>query len=152
MTKQQFIAAGAGLFIMGGALGVWVGQMSPNFALRQTAQQDVMYGYALFRQADSAMAQGQATSAQIWATQGMGSLQVAVTPLSRLGMSDAGMVVGYLDQAQYDVLHHRATVHQKAVLATFRQAMAPFRRESYGHIPEAAFRSAWNRVAAKIGH
>lgn len=152
MTKQQFIAAGAGLFIMGGALGVWVGQMSPNFALRQTAQQDVMYGYALFRQADSAMAEGQATSAQILATQAMGSLQVAVTPLSRLGMANAGIVVPYLDQAQYDLLHHRATVQQSAVLTTFRQSLAPFRRESYGYIPEAAFRSAWNRVAAKIGN
>ncbi len=101
MTKQQFIAAGAGLFIMGGALGVWVDQMSPNFALRQTAQEDVMKGYALFRQADGAMAKGQATSAQIWATQGMGSLQVSVTPLSRLSMSNANTVVPYLDQAQY---------------------------------------------------
>lgn len=75
----------------------------------------------------------------------------SVTPLSSLGMSNANTVVPYLDQAQYDVLHHRATVQQKAVLATFRQSMAPFRREGYGHLPEAAFRSEWNRVAAKIG-
>lgn len=152
MTKKQFIAAGAGLFIVGGALGMWVGQMAANFALRQSAQQDVMYAYALFREADGAMAQGHPTTAQIWTTQGMGALQVSVTPLSQLGMSNSDMVVPYLDQAQYDVLHHRATVQQKTVLATFGQSMAPFRMVSYGHIPEAAFRSAWNRVAAKIGH
>lgn len=151
MTKRQFISAGVGLFIIGGAIGAWVGQMSPDFALRQTAQQDVMYGDALFRQANSAMAEGQDSSAQTLAAQGMGSLQVAVTPLSRLGLARPNTVVPYLDQAQYDVLHHRATAKQRAVLAAFRQSMAPFRHESFGHIPEAAFRSAWNQVAAKVG-
>lgn len=151
MTKKQFIAVATGIFFLGGALGAWVGQILPNFALRQTAQQDVMYGNALFRAADSSMAKGQGTAAQTWSDQGMGSLQVAVTPLSHLGMANANMVVPYLDQAQYDVLHHKATVKQRAVLATFNQSMAPFRRDSFGQVPESAFRSAWNRVAAKIG-
>ncbi len=151
MTKRQWVAAGAGLFILGGVLGIWFGRMSPAFAVRQTAQEDVMYGFALFREADSALAQGHVAAAEAWSNQGIGSLVSALLPLSRLGISNANTVVPYLEKAQYDRLHHQATRQEQQVLETFQASFAPFSRDGYGYIPEAAFQAAWDRVAAKIG-
>ncbi len=152
MKKRQLVGAAIGLCVVAGAAGFGLGRWGPSAVVRQTGQRDVLEAYALINQANQELSLGHHVSADAVVSEAAGYLFSAVTPLEALGITDASAMTTYLQGAEYDFVRGTATAHQRTVLRTFRQALAPFARDSFGDIPEPALRSALNRVASVMDH
>ncbi len=146
MKKSRMAASALGLLIIGGAFGFWMGHMSTTSAIRKTGQADLMQGYALFNEADHALGQGQHIAAQTWSSEGAAYILSAVAPLNQVGVSGTSTISDYLQTAQYAVVTGQASPHQKHVLQTFEQSLAPYVHKNYGTISDAALRRAFARI------
>lgn len=150
LMKSRGLAIGSALFVVGGILGLVLGRIGPVATVRQTGQTDVMQGYALFNEADQAMSQRQLSSAHTWVVQGTAYLLASAYPLRQLGIRHAGSVASYLETAEYALWQGQATSHQKAVLHTFDQALAPFAHQNFGSISDAQLQKALSQVQTSI--
>lgn len=150
MKKSRMAASALGLLIIGGALGYGVGRTSSTAAIRNTGQADLMQGYALFHEANHALGQGQSSAAQTWSSEGTAYILSAVAPLRQIGISGASTVADYLQTAQYDAITGQASSHQKHVLQTFQQSLAPYVHKNYGTISDAALRTAFSQIQSAM--
>lgn len=147
---MSIVVGALSLFVVGGIAGLLVGRQQDSGALRQVAQSDLMQGYALLREADSAQRLGEHNAAQRWSAQAVGELFSAVTLLSQLGLSGMNGAVPFIQRAQYAYIQGHASKHQKLVLRTFQKSLSGFGHIAYGDIPESALRMAISRITTVI--
>ena len=150
MRKASIVAGALSFFVVGGIVGLFVGRQQDSGTLRQVAQSDLMQGYALLREADSAQRHGEQSSAQTWSAEGTAYLFSAIKPLSHLGISGMNAVAPYIQRAQYDFIEGHASKHQKVVLQEFQKSLSGLDHATYGDIPVSTLRSAIARVTTVI--
>ncbi len=135
-----------------GAVGFIAGRLQQMPPIRQIAQQDVLEGYALSLQANNALHRGDTVAANTFSIESETYLFSAITPLERLGIHNAAPILTSVQQAEYDVVHGKATAHERQVLGTFHHAFLPYSHDGFGTIPQSRFQAALSRVQAAINN
>lgn len=150
IINYRWIGIAAALFIVGGAVGFLAGRLHQVSSIRQIAQQDVLEGYALSLQANNALQHRNSVLANRFSTESETYLLSAITPLEKLGVHHAFSVLTSVQQAEYDVVHGKATTRERQVLRAFQHALSPYSHYGFGTIPESRLQAAMNHIQATI--
>lgn len=131
-------------------MGFVAGRLQQVAVIRQIAQQDVLEGYALSVQAKNALQHKNSVAANTFSIESGTYLFSAITPLQKLGVHHTFPVLTAVQRAEYDVVHGKATTHERQVLGAFRRALLPYSRYGFGTIPQSRLQTALNHIQATI--
>lgn len=149
-SRRWMVGIGAIGLVAGLLLGLWISNVTMGSALRLSAQNNLMSGWALIRQGNDALRVGDKAGALDATTMGTTYLFAAAPDVNAAGISGEGITATYMQHAEWELVQGKATPGELRVIRTFLSSLEPFSHQNIGNFSMSAIAKALQRVDSAI--